>query len=180
MMIRASKKTRQIRRKCSRILLPASHMVGSHSHTPCLLCMTIDSRGLGYDGIELACWEDHFDVQKALNDGYCGVHRYVDSIHERPKITLPEGERIEFVLVTTPNHTHFESFRRSSPRSTVQVPVGTRGNRCFAVLQPLHVAERHCAAFKEIDYDGYLSAEAFPLPDPASTAARRSPTTAAA
>ena len=26
----------------------------------------------GYDGIELACWGDHFNVQKALNeDGYC-------------------------------------------------------------------------------------------------------------
>jgi sugar phosphate isomerase/epimerase len=26
----------------------------------------------GYDGIELACWGDHFEVQKALNeDGYC-------------------------------------------------------------------------------------------------------------
>lgn len=27
---------------------------------------------MGYDGVELACWGDHFDVQKALNeDGYC-------------------------------------------------------------------------------------------------------------
>ena len=26
----------------------------------------------GYDGIELPCWGDHFNVQKALNDdGYC-------------------------------------------------------------------------------------------------------------
>lgn len=29
----------------------------------------------GYDGIELACWGDHFDVQQALNDeGYCAKH----------------------------------------------------------------------------------------------------------
>ncbi|MDP0489592.1 MAG: sugar phosphate isomerase/epimerase [Verrucomicrobiota bacterium JB023] len=28
-------------------------------------------RDMGYDGVELACWGDHFDVQKALNeDGY--------------------------------------------------------------------------------------------------------------
>jgi sugar phosphate isomerase/epimerase len=26
----------------------------------------------GYDGLELACWGDHFDVQRALSDGgYC-------------------------------------------------------------------------------------------------------------
>ncbi len=30
----------------------------------------------GYDGIELACWGDHFDVQKALKDAsYCQKHR---------------------------------------------------------------------------------------------------------
>lgn len=35
--------------------------------------MTAD---FGYDGIELACWGDHFDVQKALNeDDYCDNHR---------------------------------------------------------------------------------------------------------
>ena len=28
-------------------------------------------KDMGYDGVELACWGDHFDVQKALNeDGY--------------------------------------------------------------------------------------------------------------
>lgn len=30
----------------------------------------------GYDGIELACWGDHFEVQSALSDdGYCSRHR---------------------------------------------------------------------------------------------------------
>ena len=30
----------------------------------------------GYQGIELACWGDHFDVGKALSDdGYCAAHR---------------------------------------------------------------------------------------------------------
>ncbi len=30
------------------------------------------ARGWGYDGLELACWGDHFDVQRALNDRtYC-------------------------------------------------------------------------------------------------------------
>jgi sugar phosphate isomerase/epimerase len=29
-------------------------------------------KGFGYDGLELACWGDHFEVQKALEDnGYC-------------------------------------------------------------------------------------------------------------
>ena len=28
--------------------------------------------GLGYDGLELACWGDHFEVDKALDqDDYC-------------------------------------------------------------------------------------------------------------
>ena len=28
-------------------------------------------KDMGYDGVELACWGDHFDVQRALNeDGY--------------------------------------------------------------------------------------------------------------
>ena len=35
--------------------------------------MTAD---FGYDGIELACWGDHFEVQRALNeDDYCDNHR---------------------------------------------------------------------------------------------------------
>ncbi len=30
------------------------------------------ARGWGYDGLELACWGDHFEVQRALSDsGYC-------------------------------------------------------------------------------------------------------------
>ena len=32
--------------------------------------------GLGYDGLELACWGDHFEVDKALEqDGYCAKRR---------------------------------------------------------------------------------------------------------
>ena len=32
--------------------------------------------GLGYDGLELACWGDHFDVEKALTqDDYCAKKR---------------------------------------------------------------------------------------------------------
>ena len=37
------------------------------------MCAT--AKRLGYEGIELACWGDHFDVQKALQeDGYCRDH----------------------------------------------------------------------------------------------------------
>jgi len=33
------------------------------------------AKGLGYDGLELACWGDHFDVQRALReDDYCKNH----------------------------------------------------------------------------------------------------------
>ncbi len=34
------------------------------------------TRDFGYNGIELACWGDHFEVDKALSDdGYCGQKR---------------------------------------------------------------------------------------------------------
>ena len=30
------------------------------------------AKSFGYDGVELACWGDHFEVDKALSDdGYC-------------------------------------------------------------------------------------------------------------
>jgi sugar phosphate isomerase/epimerase len=33
-------------------------------------------KGFGYDGLELACWGNHFEVQKALeDDGYCAKKR---------------------------------------------------------------------------------------------------------
>ena len=70
------------------------------------------AKEFGYDGIELACWGDHFDVQKALSDdGYCkgrwdtlaqhGLTAHAISAHlvgqavcdridERHKLILPE------------------------------------------------------------------------------------------
>ena len=34
------------------------------------------AKSWGYDGLELACWGDHFDVERALaEDGYCQGHR---------------------------------------------------------------------------------------------------------
>ncbi|MEK6234416.1 MAG: hypothetical protein N2C14_06870 [Planctomycetales bacterium] len=34
------------------------------------------AKSFGYDGIELACWGDHFEVDKALaDDGYCQAKR---------------------------------------------------------------------------------------------------------
>src|SRR6476661_7987980 len=43
----------------------------------------------GYEGIELPCWGDHFNVQKALGDeAYCkGRH---DLLDERHKLILPD------------------------------------------------------------------------------------------
>jgi sugar phosphate isomerase/epimerase len=38
--------------------------------------------GFGYDGLELACWGDHFDVHRALDeDGYCAAHWDVLTAH---------------------------------------------------------------------------------------------------
>ena len=37
-----------------------------------LVDLAAKARKMGYDGLELACWGDHFDVHKALEeDGYC-------------------------------------------------------------------------------------------------------------
>ncbi len=38
--------------------------------------MARKTKGFGYDGIELACWGDHFEVDKAMaDDNYCGEKR---------------------------------------------------------------------------------------------------------
>jgi len=71
------------------------------------------AKAMGYDGLELACWGDHFDVQRALSeDGYCqaqwdvlgaqGLSSFAisthlvgqavcDNIDERHKTILPES-----------------------------------------------------------------------------------------
>jgi hypothetical protein len=33
--------------------------------------MAKKAKSFGYDGLELACWGDHFEVDKALSDAYC-------------------------------------------------------------------------------------------------------------
>ncbi len=41
------------------------------------------ARDMGYDGLELACWGDHFDVQRALeDDGYCKAQWAVLTAHD--------------------------------------------------------------------------------------------------
>ena len=41
------------------------------------------TKEFGYDGIELACWGDHFEVQKALkDDGYCAKKRELLEKHD--------------------------------------------------------------------------------------------------
>ena len=45
--------------------------------------MARKTQEFGYDGIELACWGDHFEVQKALNDdGYCDQLKSMLQGHE--------------------------------------------------------------------------------------------------
>ncbi len=40
------------------------------------------TKEFGYDGIELACWGDHFEVDKALaDDGYCAAKRELLDSH---------------------------------------------------------------------------------------------------
>ena len=43
--------------------------------------MARKTKQFGYDGIELACWGDHFEVEKA-DDGYCRAKRDLLASHE--------------------------------------------------------------------------------------------------
>ena len=43
--------------------------------------MCAKARAFGYDGLELACWGDHFEVAKA-DDAYCEAKRAVLDRHE--------------------------------------------------------------------------------------------------
>ena len=45
--------------------------------------MARKSSDFGYDGLELACWGDHFEVDKALDqDGYCAKQRELLDKHD--------------------------------------------------------------------------------------------------
>jgi len=54
---------------------PITLVTGQWADLP-LEVLAKKAAGWGYDGLELACWGDHFDVDKALeDDGYCKVKR---------------------------------------------------------------------------------------------------------
>ena len=51
---------------------PVTLFTGQWADLP-LTTMAEKAASFGYDGLELACWGDHFEVGQALNhDGYCG------------------------------------------------------------------------------------------------------------
>ncbi len=55
---------------------PVTLFTGQWADLP-LETLAAKAKSFGYDGLELACWGDHFEIDKALNDpGYC------DSRHE--------------------------------------------------------------------------------------------------
>ena len=50
---------------------PVTLFTGQWADLP-LEILAEKAKRFGYDGLELACWGDHFDVEKALSDdGYC-------------------------------------------------------------------------------------------------------------
>ena len=52
-------------------LRPVTLFTGQWADLP-LKTLAAKAMAWGYEGLELACWGDHFDVQKALSDpGYC-------------------------------------------------------------------------------------------------------------
>lgn len=60
---------------------PVCLFTGQWADLP-LETLTQKAKGFGYNGLELACWGDHFDVQKALSDdSYCAQHWELLSSH---------------------------------------------------------------------------------------------------
>ena len=54
---------------------PVTMFTGQWADLP-LADLARKCKGFGYDGLELACWGDHFEVRKALEeDGYCAKRR---------------------------------------------------------------------------------------------------------
>ena len=54
---------------------PVTLFTGQWADLP-LETLAVKAAGWGYDGLELACWGDHFDVELALSDdGYCDGRR---------------------------------------------------------------------------------------------------------
>ncbi len=54
---------------------PVTMFTGQWADLP-LADLARKCKGFGYDGLELACWGDHFEVRKALEDnGYCAKKR---------------------------------------------------------------------------------------------------------
>ena len=54
---------------------PVTLFTGQWADLP-LETLAKKAAGWGYDGLELACWGDHFEVDKALaDDGYCKAKR---------------------------------------------------------------------------------------------------------
>ncbi|MDZ4773219.1 MAG: sugar phosphate isomerase/epimerase [Planctomycetota bacterium] len=90
---------------------PVCLFTGQWADLP-LATLALKAHSFGYDGLELACWGDHFDVHRALADkAYCkrhwqvladhGIHSFAisnhlvgqavcDLIDERHKAILPE------------------------------------------------------------------------------------------
>ena len=61
---------------------PVTLFTGQWADLP-IVDMARMTREFGYDGIELACWGDHFEVDKALSeDGYCQQKRDLLESHD--------------------------------------------------------------------------------------------------
>ncbi len=60
---------------------PVTLFTGQWADLP-LEVMAAKAASFGYDGLELACWGDHFDVRRALKDkGYCATRHQLLTAH---------------------------------------------------------------------------------------------------
>jgi sugar phosphate isomerase/epimerase len=60
---------------------PVTLFTGQWADLP-LATLAAKAHGWGFDGLELACWGDHFDVERAVSDdGYCQQQRDILAKH---------------------------------------------------------------------------------------------------
>ncbi|MFZ5825451.1 MAG: sugar phosphate isomerase/epimerase family protein [Bacillota bacterium] len=79
--------------------------------------MARKARGFGYDGLELACWGDHFEVARALSDpGYCDARRSLLAEHGL-KVWAISNHLVGQIVLDPPN-----------PRSDAWAPAEVAGD----------------------------------------------------
>jgi sugar phosphate isomerase/epimerase len=81
---------------------PVTLFTGQWADLP-LETLAEKAKGWGYDGLELACWGDHFDVEKGASDpGYCQKQKDILAKHGLKVWAI--GDHLASQLILDPNN----------------------------------------------------------------------------